>query len=277
MERTRVCVIPDCARKVQARGWCPAHYQRWKKYGDPLAGPPFRKPRGAPASPCAVDECQRDAVSRGWCDFHYRRWLTSGDPGEAEKRAPGAGQHQYPADAEVVALMRQLQSESRVAEHLGVRRESFRDYMRSRPDLREAVASLRPELLTPEQVRENARRHSREFQRRFRAEHPEKARRLRREQMARYGPEYRHRWNHYNRLRRLAVAVPDEVANEYALILRGDPCCYCGKPMGHIDHIQPIARGGTGEWDNLTAACALCNQSKKDRPLLVFMLSRVAA
>ena len=34
----KVCVIEGCGGKQIARGWCPKHYQRWKKHGDPLAG-----------------------------------------------------------------------------------------------------------------------------------------------------------------------------------------------------------------------------------------------
>lgn len=30
------CVIPGCDRKVTARGWCPLHYKRWRRHGDPL-------------------------------------------------------------------------------------------------------------------------------------------------------------------------------------------------------------------------------------------------
>lgn len=95
--------------------------------------------------------------------------------------------------------------------------------------------------------------------------------------MASYGPEYRRRWNHYNRLRRLAQSTPDDLSNEYAEIIADDPCCYCGAVMEHVDHIQPLASGGTGSWDNLTAACAACNFSKSDRPLLSFLLARLDA
>jgi hypothetical protein len=43
----RVCVIPGCPEPHIARGWCYRHYQRWRKYGDPLAwrrAPPTPKP-----------------------------------------------------------------------------------------------------------------------------------------------------------------------------------------------------------------------------------------
>lgn len=29
------CSIPDCGRLVVGRGWCPTHYNRWKRHGDP--------------------------------------------------------------------------------------------------------------------------------------------------------------------------------------------------------------------------------------------------
>ena len=42
-----VCTVPDCDRPVKARGWCQKHYERWRRFGDPLtlAG---RGPRGDP-------------------------------------------------------------------------------------------------------------------------------------------------------------------------------------------------------------------------------------
>ena len=33
----RLCTVAGCARKHVAKGFCPAHWKRWKKYGDPLA------------------------------------------------------------------------------------------------------------------------------------------------------------------------------------------------------------------------------------------------
>lgn len=47
--------------------------------------------------------------------------------------------------------------------------------------------------------------------------------------------------------------------------------------MEHVDHIDPVARGGSSAWDNLTAACAICNCSKGPKSLLMFLYDRVAA
>src|SRR5690242_13435179 len=40
------CSITDCKRSNHRRGFCVAHYQRLLKYGDPMAGGPFRVLRG---------------------------------------------------------------------------------------------------------------------------------------------------------------------------------------------------------------------------------------
>lgn len=31
-----MCVVAGCGKAVFARGWCGAHYAKWRKYGDPL-------------------------------------------------------------------------------------------------------------------------------------------------------------------------------------------------------------------------------------------------
>lgn len=39
------CAVTDCSSPVVARGWCSAHYQRWRHHGDPLGGGPGPKVR----------------------------------------------------------------------------------------------------------------------------------------------------------------------------------------------------------------------------------------
>lgn len=29
------CSVADCTQKADARGWCPRHYMRWVRHGDP--------------------------------------------------------------------------------------------------------------------------------------------------------------------------------------------------------------------------------------------------
>lgn len=33
-----ICSIPDCGNAAVKRGWCNAHYRRWLRHGDPMAG-----------------------------------------------------------------------------------------------------------------------------------------------------------------------------------------------------------------------------------------------
>jgi 5-methylcytosine-specific restriction endonuclease McrA len=79
--------------------------------------------------------------------------------------------------------------------------------------------------------------------------------------------------NKRQRARRKGANLGDaELTYDFIGILSNDPCCYCHAPQEHIDHITPIAHGGSHEWENLTAACKSCNQSKHARSLLTFLL-----
>jgi len=33
-----ICSIETCDREASSRGWCSSHYNRWRRYGDPLGG-----------------------------------------------------------------------------------------------------------------------------------------------------------------------------------------------------------------------------------------------
>lgn len=48
MATTRICTIPDCGKKHFGRGWCNAHYSRWRDHGDPLGGGRPLSSRGEP-------------------------------------------------------------------------------------------------------------------------------------------------------------------------------------------------------------------------------------
>lgn len=59
--------------------------------------------------------------------------------------------------------------------------------------------------------------------------------------------------------RRLPTRVRDAVMERDFGI-----CRYCGRGATVVDHVVPVARGGTGELTNLVAACAVCNGAKSD-------------
>lgn len=66
-------------------------------------------------------------------------------------------------------------------------------------------------------------------------------------------------------------ARPDCEGRAYIAVLLRDPCCYCGAPHEHVDHIVSLSSGGDSRWDNLTSACERCNQAKRSRTLLDFL------
>lgn len=78
------CLIDECTGLAgipgAGRGWCSKHYQRWQRHGDPLVKTKrFRKM-------CDIRDCGLPAVGRGWCTKHWTRWERYGDPAY---RVPG--------------------------------------------------------------------------------------------------------------------------------------------------------------------------------------------
>lgn len=192
----------------------------------------------------------------------------------------------YPSDDELVRLMAVLGSYGKVAQAVGVRRESLRDFLKIRPVLKarlEAVATASgPTRRMSDEAKEKARSthrdYTREYMRQRRLEDPEGMRRVRREQMRTYGSDYHHKWNTYNRLRRQGHAQsPDEESREYVRIIHQDVCVYCNGEVQHVDHIVSISNHGTGHWTNLAPTCQPCNQQKHTKSLLQFLIVRKAA
>lgn len=70
------------------------------------------------------------------------------------------------------------------------------------------------------------------------------------------------------------IRVPSRELNQEQMrgVLYHDLCAYCGDPCEQLDHIEPRAHGGANGPENLTAACRSCNQRKRDKPLLSFLL-----
>jgi len=81
-------------------------------------------------------------------------------------------------------------------------------------------------------------------------------RRQSRERPVRRRPFMRREWERLSRSIRPLILDRD-----------GARCRYCGRTDGplHIDHITPIARGGSNELANLQVLCAPCNRAKGAR------------
>lgn len=156
------------------------------------------------------------------------------------------GAEPWPDDNRLVELMAELGSFSKVAESQGKRRESLRDYLRIRPGLLTRMEAARPAPI--------GRAESR---RRWRQRNPE------------YRRAARRRWMRGKRLRGAGPTLA------FDILIREDPCSYCGDRSDTADHIEPQAHGGSDEWENLTGACRSCNDRKGDKPLLRFLLEGV--
>lgn len=68
------CSIDECTEWARVRGWCGAHYQRWRRFGDPEFYPPPAQKQ------CTIDGCGGVTNARGLCGKHYYRWWRYGDP-----------------------------------------------------------------------------------------------------------------------------------------------------------------------------------------------------
>lgn len=71
-----ICSVGGCPLRAHARGWCGAHYGRWRRYGDPLA--PLVRTSNLGLS-CSVEGCGKPRRKREWCGVHYAIWYTTGE------------------------------------------------------------------------------------------------------------------------------------------------------------------------------------------------------
>ena len=79
----RICSIKGCGKPHKAHGWCSAHYSRYLRHGDPLAGGAARKTREIPD--CSVAGCGQPSYGHGLCGMHLYRKTNNGDVGGAQR------------------------------------------------------------------------------------------------------------------------------------------------------------------------------------------------
>lgn len=75
--RGAICNVHECASAAKLRGWCPKHYERWRRYGD--AEYPVCERRSPQInSICTVAGCLKPHEARGLCVAHWTRWKRHG-------------------------------------------------------------------------------------------------------------------------------------------------------------------------------------------------------
>lgn len=79
-------------------------------------------------------------------------------------------------------------------------------------------------------------------------------------------PDERHRITHKRRAESYGV---EHVAYSRTAILErwGHACAYCGARATHLDHVEPLSKGGSDVEANIVPACQHCNLSKGAKTL----------
>jgi len=158
-----------------------------------------------------------------------------------ERRREAARRHYNKVNAERIAKLdavRKAKAAEKEAKRI-VREGILAEVARKKAE-RELAKSLRPPrvVLTDEQRKERRRDEKRNYKHRRRA--------ILRGQVAK--------------------ATPKEIRE--AMVKAKGKCFYCGGKFSKltVDHVVPIAKGGSHTLDNLVFACHACNSEKRDLP-----------
>ena len=73
----KICSIENCEKIARRKGYCNAHYERLRKYGNPLG---FSKKPSRQEIGCNVDWCKKPHSANGYCGNHYVQWKKHGNP-----------------------------------------------------------------------------------------------------------------------------------------------------------------------------------------------------
>lgn len=79
-----MCLVDNCSKKVNAKGYCSNHYRAWRKYGDPLAV--SDKHLESLIKVCTIEDCDNPKKGKGLCSKHLQRVQRYNDPNFVNKR-----------------------------------------------------------------------------------------------------------------------------------------------------------------------------------------------
>jgi len=262
-----MCEYPDCGLPAKGLGYCGKHYTRLRQHGDPAVTK--RPARYAADAVCSVNGCTRPVLARGWCSPHYQRWENYGNPvaGGPSPRVRRALDHEDGTrTCSVCGERLPLTHFSKDARGLRGRRAQCKTCHSAQArgwyadnDERQRLRQRARYLRDLEVIRQRDReRYERDKDKRI-------------ELVVEAG---------HRRRARLRNAPSDRGITYAALRRRaGDLCGYCQRLMDFstvngatfvaeratIEHVVPLAVGGTHTWDNVILCCWQCNVRKNRR------------
>lgn len=90
----RLCAVDGCEHVSRARGWCVTHYERWRRYGDPLGRSTFEPVKTMP---------DLDALGITYRQLDY--WTRCGLL-QPDAATPGSGNRRVWTDEELMVAAR---------------------------------------------------------------------------------------------------------------------------------------------------------------------------
>lgn len=234
----KYCKCPGCTKAAKVAGQCWGHYNKMRNYGT-----------WVPTDVCVCCGDEFATVKKGslYCpgckddayDNYRKQWREDNADVLRERK-----QRYYTENSETIkARVRKWGSENRdkKRKYNLAWRENNRDKARS-SSLKWARAN---------------KQHQSEYSRKRRKENPD-----------RYRQAVRRRRARLHGASRFRVTDRDIVR----LLNRFYYCCaYCGRDISngfHIDHVVPLARGGSDGIGNYLPACPFCNESKGAKTLV---------
>lgn len=255
------CSVPGCDRPATARKMCEGHRARWRKRGDVQADVPLgtRQPR---TGHCSVEGCALPIRAKGMCNAHYHRALKHGDANAdrpISTKIPD-GTNWCPNCRTTKPLAEFPKASDRHRAVATYCRECTRELRSTRykakiRDQQKRWRDANPEIMAA---------HYRDYAKR----NPEKRAALRRRLVAQKPDLYRSlRQAAENRRRARETDAPGH-ATATQIQARwdyyGGLCWMCGQPATELEHVKPLAKGGSNWPANLRPACRHCNAVKKD-------------
>lgn len=263
----RTCSLNGCGRKHWGKGYCQAHYNRLRRSGTVAADIPVVD-RGINGPECIVVDCDHQPHAHGMCIGHWSRVRNGGElrPGEPLKgRRTGCDAPACNRNHSAYGYCRlhshrmrkygSLDIPERIYEECAVttcvrlvRSNGYCNGHAERLRLNGTVDDDRPlrEFRTECELDGCARTH---YSLGFCVQH------------------YQQRISKPRR-RALETTAHGEVTAEKLqarIDYYGRQCWMCRAPWTCIDHVKPLAQGGSNWPANLRPACTPCNASKHNR------------